>query len=488
MNSVSTGRQFKFDYLILLPVLALAFYMAFIPHLNYPYPVHIDEWVHLAYSKAMLAAGSTTFAEPFSGGLALSLSSKLEAGFQLFWGVFQRISGVSWITIFRYFPSVVFMITVLSVYVLGKRMGFGWEAALFTCLIPTTVGIMGPAFLVPVAMGLLFVPLSLFVAFYFETAWSYLVLSIFVCFLMVMHAGSAVLTVTILVPYILLNLKGNFKHGLAMALALAVPFLVTLPLTYNLILNTAQGLFYPQALPPHHDYPQVIREYGSLPIISCLLGTFVLVVKGGVRSYGLVLGLMVMVLLPATFYTLHYGVFILYVRGLLFMMLVMSIVAGAGLMMLRKLELPGIISIKLKKPFIIQTAGIVLSLIFIGVTLSASIPRRQNIPYYHMIGAQDYEAFIWIRDNVDERYDMAILDPWKATAFTAITGKYIYTRIHIAPRGKDKVARDFLASGCEDTDFLKENGITIVYKQEPCSNPDLVEVRKNVYLLKEGGR
>ena len=57
--------------------------------------------------------------------------------------------------------------------------------------------------------------------------------------------------------------------------------------------------------------------------------------------------------------------------------------------------------------------------------------------------------------------------------------------IHVNPRGKDKTAQNFLASGCEDTDFLKENGITIIYNQEPCSNPDLVEVREHVYLLKE---
>lgn len=49
--------------------------------------------------------------------------------------------------IFRYFPGIVFLMIVLSVYILGRREGFGWGAALFTCLIPTTVGIMGPAFL-----------------------------------------------------------------------------------------------------------------------------------------------------------------------------------------------------------------------------------------------------------------------------------------------------------------------------------------------------
>ncbi len=36
----------KPDYLILL-LIAVAFYLVFIPHHNYPYPVHIDELMHL---------------------------------------------------------------------------------------------------------------------------------------------------------------------------------------------------------------------------------------------------------------------------------------------------------------------------------------------------------------------------------------------------------------------------------------------------------
>jgi len=61
MNMPNITKMPKFDYLILLSIIALAFCIAFIPHQNYPYPVHINEWVHLAYSKAMLKASSTTF-------------------------------------------------------------------------------------------------------------------------------------------------------------------------------------------------------------------------------------------------------------------------------------------------------------------------------------------------------------------------------------------------------------------------------------------
>jgi hypothetical protein len=103
----------KSDYLKLLPILGLAFYIAFLPHQNYPYPVHIDEWVHLTFSKAMLGAGSSTFTDPFSGQGITGLGFNLEAGFHLFWGVFQRVSGISWLTIFRYFPSIIFMIIYL---------------------------------------------------------------------------------------------------------------------------------------------------------------------------------------------------------------------------------------------------------------------------------------------------------------------------------------------------------------------------------------
>ena len=77
-------RILQLNYLMLLPILGLAFYIAFIPHQNYPYPLHVDEWVHMALSKAMMLADGTTFIDPFLGQQTISLSSNLEAGFHLF--------------------------------------------------------------------------------------------------------------------------------------------------------------------------------------------------------------------------------------------------------------------------------------------------------------------------------------------------------------------------------------------------------------------
>lgn len=480
-NNLKIG---KVDYLILIPLMALAFYIAFIPHINYPYPLHVDEWIHFSYSEAITRAGSVIFPEPFSGQSTIGLSSNLETGFQLLWSVFQQVSGIPWLTIFKYFPGVIFMFTILSVYVMARRQGFGWEAGLFASLIPTTVGILGPAFLVPVALALPFIPLSLFIVFNFKSGWSYLVLFLFTCLLLVIHAATAVGSVIVIAPYVILSLKGDFKHSLSMAIALILPFLVPFSWIFARLEPTFMALFSQQPLPAGVDLPRIIHDYGYLPSAFCVLGAFLLALKGGRKNYGLVLGLLLMSAMLLIFYRFHYGVSIMYERGLMYAMLVMGIIAGAGLAGIRKIKLPDRFASRFKAPFVSRNIGNIMCICIIGVTLAIGIPTHRNTPYYYMINDDDYRAFAWIRDNLDSRYDKAILDPWKGAAFTAITGRHVYSFIHVGPTPQNMEAYAFLEKGATDTNFLRDNGISIVYIQEPNSNPDLVKITKDVYILK----
>jgi len=251
-------------------------------------------------------------------------------------------------------------------------------------------------------------------------------------------------------------------------------------------LPTAKSLLSPQLVPTWIELPRLIQDYGYLPISFCLLGIFLLAIRGGKKNYGLISGLLALLVMLVTFYTFHYGLHIMYTRGLMYMTLMLSIIAGAGLRRVGIIRLPSKL-IGGPKAFLARNVGNILCLVLVVVTLAMVIPDRQDIPYYLMIDGQDYEAFTWIRDNVNEDYDRAILDPWKATAFTAITRKKIYTRIHAYPNPSDMEAYEFLRGGCTDTTFLTDNDISIVYTPESCNNPDLVEVRKNVYLLKEAG-
>jgi len=470
---------------LLLPVLALAFYMAFIPHQTYPYPLHLDEWIHMARSEAIIQAGSTTYLDPLGGMSMSNIGTNLEAGFQVFWGIFHQISGIPWPIIFRYFPAIVFVFTVFSTYIFARRLGFGWEAALFTCLIPTTVGILGPAFLVPVATGLLFIPLSLFVAFNFRSVWSYLVLFIFTCFLLAIHAPSAICLVIIIFPYILLNLKSNFKHSLGIFVTVIVPFLAPFPWIFDMLLPTAKELLIPKTIPGYIDIPMVLQDYGYIPVALCILGTFILAKRSGYSNYGLVLGLLALLSMLVTFYTFHYGLNIMYERGLMFMMLAIGIVAGAGLMGIKNLALPEIIANKIGMPLIMQNLGKFLSLALAVSALAIIIPERQDIPYYHIIDTKDYQAFVWMKENIGDEHEKAILNPWKGGPFIAITGKKIQSWVFTAPKPKDIEVYNFLEASCTDTGFLLRNGISIVYTTGSCQNPDLEEIRENVYLLKD---
>ncbi len=475
----------KSDYLKLLPILALAFYIAFIPHLNYPYPLHLDEWNKLALSEALINAGGIYYPDPWVGGEPLPYPH-VEVGFHVLYSAFHQISGLSWLFIFRYFPSIIFMLTVVSVYILARRRGFGWQAALLTCLIPTSVGVLGPAFLVPVATALPFIPLSLFLVFNFQNKWSYILLSAFTCFLLTIHSVSAVILIIVLAPYILLNIKANFRHSLGIIMAVFIPLLIPFPWIFSIIIPMAKSLMI-QVMPRDYvAYPEIIQDYGYIPIVLALVGVLFLGIRGGKENYSLILGLSALLAMLVTFYTFHYGIHVLYERGLVYTMLLMSIFAGAGLAGMRQITLPAAFGSRLKiPPIITQNAGNILCLVLIVLTLAMVIPARQNAEYYHMIDSEDYQAFVWIKENVAGNYELAILDPWKATAFTAITGKHVYSRIGAFPDSKDSEVREFLWEGCQDTLYLKKRGISIVYTRSNCYNEELTEVRKYVYLLEQ---
>jgi hypothetical protein len=479
---VNIPRWVRSDYLKLVPVLALAFFMAFLPHQSYAYPVHLDEWNNYTYARAITEAHSISFPDPWEGG-GVRVYPNPEIGYNVFWSVLHMISGIPLLTIYRFFPSVILMVTALAVFILARRVGFGWEAALFACLIPTTVGILGPAFMVPIALGLAFIPLCFFIVFYHRTWWSYILLYVFVMFLLAIHAPTAVGLVIVLVPYVLLNLKGNFRHTVGIILAVILPFLIAFPWVEAILRTETQGLLSPSEITRSVALPHVMGAYGYLPAALCALGITALALQGGKKSYGLVFGLLLILLMLVVRFSFHYGDDTMYFRGLHYMMLMMSIIAGAGLMLVRKIRLPERFNPWPKLSPVTGNLGNILGVALIALTLYIAVPARQHTPYYHIIQDEDYQTFVWIGENVPASYEKAILDPWKANAFTAISGRQVQTRIGDFPRAKDIEAANFLNGGCRDTSFLRNNNISLVYTPITVNNPDLVEIRPYVYLL-----
>jgi hypothetical protein len=476
----------KSEYLKLALILGLAFYIAFIPHQGYSYPVHVDEWTHLAYSEEMVQeADAVGVLNPFTGKDA-GWSQTMEAGFDLLWAMVKQVTDIPWTALFRYFPAVIFMLTVLSVYILGRREGFGWEAALCTCFVPTTIRFLGPGFMVPVALGLLFIPLSLFLAFNLRGWRSYLLLFILTSFLVSAHAYTAVGLIIILAPYIVLNLRKNFRHSLGTALALVIPFLIPFLMIWfmwgnNIILSSLGAFFTTQPISgPELAYIlQVPYVYGFLPTFLFIVGIFMMARRGMLKDYSLIIAPVLLLLLIGLFANFQHGIQTLYDRSYLYLMLVMGIVGGYGLWRIRSIKLPE----KLKPTFISKNLGSFLCLLLLIPTIFLSVRSHLDTYYYQMIDEQDYEIFTWIDENVGEEYDKAVLDPWRASAFTALTGRKVYARTVAATTESGMKAREFIQGGCRDTDFLREHGISIIYTRIECDNPDLVKLRDHVYLL-----
>jgi hypothetical protein len=478
----------KSGYFKLTLILGLAFYLGFLPHFGYAYPVHLDEWIHLSCSNEIIKESTAVgLSDPFSGGSPV-FQQLVEVGFHVFWAIFHQISGIGWLTIFKYFPTVIFMITVLAVYIFTRKQGFGWEAALLTCFIPTTVGVLGPGFLVPVALGLCFIALSIFVTFNFHQWWSYLVLLIFSFFLLSIHAATSIALIFFIVPYTILNIRSDPKHSLGVALSLVTPFLVSLlgfPGIRNiLLLPTIKTLLEPHPTGAFIDLPRLISTLGYPVTVLCLLGAAFLMIKTDKNNHSFVWGLVALLALFAIFHNFSYGIWMMYGRSYQYIWFMMSIIAGAGLMGIRHFHPPDRLGRRPTAGFIRDHTGTILFLVVIILVFFTSVSARQNIRYYNMIEERDYQAFVWIKENVDSDYQKAILDPWKGSAFTAISGKYVYTWIGDRVKDSDLAAYKFLDAGCRDTNFLKENGISIVYTTQECDNQDLVEVAKNVYLLR----
>jgi hypothetical protein len=384
--------------------------------------------------------------------------------------------------------------TIFFVYLFARKEGYGWQAALLACLVPTTIGILGPAFLVPVAVGLLFLPLMLYLAFNYRKWWSYLLLFVFTSFLISMHGPSIVCIIIILLPYIFLNIQKEPKHSLKIAIASFLPFLLVLPFAFEVVSSLFHSLITRQ--PPITDIyiPQLLSDYGYLPLILAIVGVIGLTLRGGVKNISLVLGLLLFFCMLAIFQTFGFGISSIYLRGFLFGTLLLGIVGGAGLREIYSIRLPKETRALFTFPLLTKYLGTLLSIIIIGFTLAIAIPVRQNEPYYYTIDETDYDAFIWIRDNISQEYDRAILDPWKATAFTAITGKHVYTRTQMGPTAIGAETQHFLRDGSVDTKLLKANRLSIIYTRIydgqhnidfRSDNPDLEEVAKNIYLLKE---
>ncbi len=215
------------------------------------------------------------------------------------------------------------------------------------------------------------------------------------------------------------------------------------------------------------------------------MGMIYLAWQGKKDGYGMELGTGILLVMLAVFYTLHYGVDIVYYRGLLVSMLLMSVLAGAGVGWVMTLGVTPVLrqaqdertvkfrSDRRSSAWISPVAG----LIIIGVLMGTIIPMRLQEPYYHMVEAADYRAFRWIGEYPGDGEGKGLVDPWQGMAFAGVTGMPVYSLIGETPDGNAAAAYEFSQGAFAETSFLVQHNIAVVYTNGLVENTDLNKVR-----------
>jgi len=474
--------------ILLVAIIGLAFFMALYPRLDYPYPLHVDEWMHLGYTNQILNTGHLNFPHPFQGG-QWEVEGHPETGYYIWLGTSLLATGSSWLELARLMPALVLGIIAFVAYAWGRKRGFGLEAAFFATFIHTTVRFLGPAFLVPVTLGLVFFPLCLILLEKMERDWRPLpliVVSLITLFLT--HGTTAVAVGFVLVIYLLFYLilsKNPIRQMLpSLTCILLIPFSGLVIFLWNraFVLREIQNIINAGKIPlPAIEIP--LPQLGYIMIALAAIGFGFLIARGGWRNYALLVPTVIL-LFFVQFYRQWFeiGPDILYERGWLYVMLLMAFIAGYGLSRLRRLGLDFF------KRWRWGALPVYIALALVVVfALVLRMDGYAKEKYYHVVDVPTYYDFKWIGEELPQD-SIALLNPYVAWAFVPISGgQYVYTA-KAYPWGveESREITAFLREGATDTGYIRERKVSIIYSPFPLKNPDLVEVRDGVYILREG--
>ncbi|MBI2836466.1 MAG: hypothetical protein HYX85_02090 [Chloroflexi bacterium] len=476
------------EYVVLAAIIAFAFFLAYIPHINYAYPLHIDEWEHFALSQSLVDAETIDFVDPLLG--EKRVTTHPEIGFHLFLSQITLLSGLSWLTIFRFFPALVFATTVIAAYIFGRRSGFGLEAAFFAAFIPTTVRMLGPSFLVPVTLSLPFLPLALFLlySFYERKGSTVLVLLLFLAFLFINHPPSAAVVSLAILTYGGMQWLEHWReprHRLRLAVVIGAVILAFFVLYWRfpeLMASQFKTLAQPKT-PPYGLILDALPKFGYVSLALFLAGIGFLTYRWRSRERNLVIVTAAYVGVVGIFHSVKLGVTIVADRAWLFLLLTAAIVAGFAAHRI----LAAADEYRFRFPTGVRILAMAVTVALLALSGTFAVRQRFDEPYYHLVKEDSFADMVWIKQNVGSEYRRAVVDPPFGLAFAALAGRPVYVgeSVQVFDPGRIKQVNDFLRGAAADTKWMKERGIDMVYTWRPVNNPELVKVRERVYLLPE---
>ncbi len=446
----------KANLILLIIFILLAVILNFLPHLNYSYPLHVDEWVHFQYSNHLSSDTPLYLGQEYNS---------LEAGFHYLLATLNSV-GISYIFMFTFFASLITIFICLGVFILTRRLfneTAGVFAVLFIVLLKSTVMILGPVFFVPMAIGMFFITISLFLIKLNSKSLVLILASI-----LIIHPPTAMAMLLLINIEFLIKKKDYLKNIKLQLLA----GLIALPFYLNTFLSKGFGALSHLEFLAISGALFIPRFLGWTLVVIALIGIYFSVEK---KKYSIAIYTIALLFFIFIFYQYKIEVFIPYRRALMYLFLILAVPFGFGC--------ERIINIFKNKKFK-AVVGIILIIFVLATVLPAKLEANKYI--YHIINEEEHNDFIWIKENTDQD-SLAVLHPWKADAFTPIAERQVYSRVEQGPNidseRKNKEIDEFFKDKCQNMGFLKQNNIEIIYGE--CENTNLEKVHNNVWMMKD---
>ena len=476
----------KHLYKFLLGIsLVSVFLLVYSPHFSYKYPLHVDEWQHLARGIHILENKQISFINPYFIPNPLvpeeNYYPNFEIGFHLFLAIFFYITHLNPILFYRFFPAIFAVLSAFLlfnlIYYLTRKFYIALFSILFFAALKININISGLWFFTPLTFALPF--LFLFLFLFFKSLDSqdnkFLILSILIfLILFIIHPISVILIYFIILLFLFINFnKMYFRCSIPFILSpLLLAFIFILFIWKEAILNLKFLITDWLILEEGWGYVELKyflpSFYNIIPFSLAIIGIYPSIKNSKLRLF--VIWFLLTSFLIFIFHNFKFSILIPYQRILYYSFLSLVPLSAIGLyFILNKIK---------KYKFIIF---ILFTLVFYFTFYNYyNLPPESQL--YHVIEDKDYDALEFL-SNYNNKI---IMSPLKmSVAIYPITKNYVIamTKGNLPDR-EIQIVKDFYSTDCNkkkeiidiyNIDFIiSENKLNCNFLKEIYSKGDYI--------------
>ncbi len=463
---------------ILVLALLGVFLLIYSPHFSYHYPLHVDEYQHLARAKAWLE-GKSLGAHPY-----LPEEPKVgnfEPGFTIFLAIIFYIFKQNTIFVYQFLPAIFAVISAFILFHLMHLLTKKFSVSIFTLLffasMRSNTNIGGLWFFTPFTLAIPFIFLFLFLmAKHLQDGKKlfFILGLITLSILALIHPLSAVFVAIIIFIFFLISKE--WKSAFFLILFMLALFGISLLLfkqttTANLLAMLQDWLILEKGwgyLEISYTLPQI---YGLVPFSLAVLGLYPAIKEKPLRFW------VVWFVLTSGFIFLfqNFGFSVLfpYQRILYYSLISLAPLSALGLSFL----IDRIKHINGKK----HKKNILIALLIILVFIAAFWNYYDSTPetgLYHVLEDQDYKALQYLAQFPQA----TIIVPLpQSSAVSIITSHKLIglTKGNLLGGNQEKVQKFYQGSCKEKKEILNQYNITYVLSREKINCSYLEEIYNN---------